>query len=68
MRANGAAMAGAGALLATGRFPRLSALVLAAGLVPTTYVGHPFWAEKDPAQKRTQRNAFLKNSACSAGC
>ena len=36
IRANGAAMVGAGTLFAAGRFPRLSALVLAATLVPTT--------------------------------
>ena len=67
LRANGAAMAGAGALLGTGRFPRLSALVLAASLVPTTYVEHPFWAEKDPEVKKRQRQAFLKNAALLGG-
>jgi uncharacterized membrane protein YphA (DoxX/SURF4 family) len=67
VRANGAAMAGAGALLAVGRFPRLSALVLAATLVPTTYVEHPFWAEKDSEAKQRQRQAFLKNTALLGG-
>lgn len=61
IRANGAAMVGAGAMLATGRFPRLSALVLASTLVPTTVAGHRFWEEKDPIQKRNQRTHFLKN-------
>jgi putative oxidoreductase len=61
IRANGAAMVGAGTLLATGRLPRLSAMVLAASLVPTTVAGHRFWAESDPVQKRNQRTHFLKN-------
>ncbi len=61
VRANGATMVGGGALLATGRFPRLAALALAGALVPTTYVGHPFWVEKDPAIRRTQRIGVLKN-------
>ncbi len=61
VRANGATMVTAGALLATGRVPRLASLALAGSLVPTTYVGHPFWAESDPAAARTQRIGFLKN-------
>lgn len=61
VRANGATMVGGGALLATGRVPRIASWALAGALVPTTYVGHAFWAEQDPAAKRTQRIAFLKN-------
>jgi uncharacterized membrane protein YphA (DoxX/SURF4 family) len=61
IRANGAAMLGGGALLASGNLPRLAALVLAGTLVPTTYVGHQFWAETDPAAKSAQRTQFLKN-------
>lgn len=61
VRANGAAMVGAGTLFALGRMPRSSATVLAATLVPTTYVGHPFWQEKDAATRARQRSAFLKN-------
>lgn len=61
VRANGAAMAGAGVLLATGRLPRLSSLVLAATIAPTTYVAHPFWEAKDPEERRSQRAHFLKN-------
>jgi uncharacterized membrane protein YphA (DoxX/SURF4 family) len=61
IRANGAAMVGAGSLLAAGRFPRLSALVLATTLVPTTVAAHRFWEESDPIQKRNQRLHFLKN-------
>jgi putative oxidoreductase len=61
VRANGAAMVGAGGLLAFGKFPRLAALVLAASLVPTTAAGHRFWEESDPVTKRNQRVHFLKN-------
>jgi len=61
VRANGAAMAGAGSLLAIGRLPRLSAAVLAASLLPATYIDHPFWAEKDPETKAAQRTKFLTN-------
>jgi putative oxidoreductase len=61
IRANGAAMVGAGLMLATGRLPRLSAMVLAASIVPTTAAGHRFWEEDDPVQKRNQRLHFLKN-------
>jgi len=49
-----------GLALATGRLPRLAALGLAAGLVPTTVVGHPFWSA--PADmKQLQTINFLKN-------
>ncbi|MGA5305302.1 DoxX family membrane protein [Nucisporomicrobium flavum] len=50
----------AGLLLATGRFTRPAAAVLAAGLVPTTLAGHPFWAY--PKEERAQHEThFLKN-------
>ncbi len=61
VRANGAAMSAAGALLAMGRLPRLSSAVLAASLIPVTYVEHPFWTERDAQAKAAQRTAFLKN-------
>ena len=67
IRANGAAMVGAGAMLATGRFPRLAALVLAGTLVPTTVAGHRFWEEADPVQKRNQRLHLLKNVSLLGG-
>jgi hypothetical protein len=56
VRANAAVMAGAGAMLAFGRLPRLAGAVLAITMVPTTYAGHPFWQEKDPDIRRQQRN------------
>jgi uncharacterized membrane protein YphA (DoxX/SURF4 family) len=67
VRANGATMVGGGALLATGRLPRLASLALFASMVPTTYVGHAFWAETDPATRRAQRGQFLKNLGLMGG-
>ena len=51
----------AGLGLATGRLPRLCALVLALNLVPTTIAAHPFWAHEDPAERGHQGTEFLKN-------
>lgn len=61
VRSNGAAMAGAGALLAFGKLPRLASLVLAATIVPSTYTQYQFWTQRDPELKRQQRQHFLKN-------
>jgi uncharacterized membrane protein YphA (DoxX/SURF4 family) len=52
---------GAGFLLATGRFPRLSALALALTVVPDAATGHAFWAEQDKQQKQMQRNLFVRD-------
>src|SRR3954452_11797248 len=67
IRINGGVQVLAGLALATGRMPRLSALALAASLAPTTYAGHPFWEEKDPAARATQRTQFLKNVSMLGG-
>lgn len=56
-----------GAMLASGRAPRLSALVLAGSVVPTTLAGHRFWAESDPQQRRTERIQFFKNVSMAGG-
>jgi uncharacterized membrane protein YphA (DoxX/SURF4 family) len=58
---------GAGGLLAAGVVPRLAALVLAGSIVPTTFGGHRFWEEPDPAQRARQRTQFLKNTAILGG-
>ena len=60
-RVYGATMATAGTTMALGILPALSAGVLAASLIPNTYVGHPFWKEEDPGARRGQRIQFLKN-------
>lgn len=61
VRANAAAMVGGGALLATGRVPRIAAAILTGSMVPTTIAGHPFWNESDPAVRKQHQEQFLKN-------
>jgi putative oxidoreductase len=60
VKIDAAVKVGAGALFALGRLPRLSALTLAASIVPTTLAGHRFW-EADGAAKQGQLIHFLKN-------
>jgi putative oxidoreductase len=67
VRLNGAIQLVAGSMLALGRLPRLSALVLAATLVPTTVAGHRFWEAEDGATKRQQQTHFLKNVTMAGG-
>jgi putative oxidoreductase len=52
---------GAALLLATGRAPRVAATALAAGLVPTTVIGHRFWEMDDPENRLDQRIHVIKN-------
>lgn len=66
VRLNGIVQVGAGALLALGKVPRLSAAVLAGSLVPTTLAGHRFW-EKDGPDRAAQQVHFLKNVAMFGG-
>ena len=61
VRANGVAMVGGGALLATGHVPRIASTVLAGTLMPTTLAAHPFWTETDPQVRAQQKIQFLKN-------
>jgi uncharacterized membrane protein YphA (DoxX/SURF4 family) len=67
VRANGATMVAAGAMLGTGTLPRVAAMALAASLVPTTYTGHAFWTVEDPAARSQQRVHFLKNISLLGG-
>ena len=67
VRANAAVQVVAGAALALGRAPRLSALVLAGSLVPTTLAGHAYWTIEDPAARKLQRIQFHKNMAMIGG-
>lgn len=66
VRANAAAQVAAGATLAAGILPRLSALALAVSLVPTTVGAHRFW-EMEGAPAAQQRTQFLKNAAILGG-
>jgi uncharacterized membrane protein YphA (DoxX/SURF4 family) len=67
VRINGAVQLVAGSLLALGRWPRLSALALAATLVPTTAAGHRFWEEEEEENQAQQRIHFLKNLSMLGG-
>lgn len=67
VRLNGAVQVAGGVLLGLGRFPRLSALALAATLVPTTLAGHRFWEADDPGDRAQQLVHFLKNVSMLGG-
>ena len=67
VRLNAAAQLVGAAGLATGRFPRLSATILAASLLPTTAAGHAFWEEEDPAARAQQKIHFFKNVSMFGG-
>jgi len=67
VRINGGMMVAGGTALALGLKPRLAALELAATLVPTTYVGHQFWKQSDPAARRMQKVHFDKNVSLFGG-
>jgi putative oxidoreductase len=61
VKINAATKVGGGALLAMNRMPRLSALALAASLVPTAAVRNAFWSESDPEAKAGKRDGFIKD-------
>jgi putative oxidoreductase len=67
VRFNGAVQLGAGLALATGRLPRLAAFALATTVPPTTFAGHQYWNETDPAARANQRIHFLKNMSMTGG-
>lgn len=58
---------GAGLALGLGRFPRLSALLLATSLVPSTAAAHRFWEHENPEERATQQQQFLKNAGLLGG-
>jgi putative oxidoreductase len=67
VRINGAVQFTGGLLLGMGRLPRLSALAIAATLVPTTLAGHRFWEIDDKQERAAQRIHFLKNLSMLGG-
>ncbi|MDL4813269.1 DoxX family protein [Actinomadura opuntiae] len=67
VRGNAAVQAVAGGMLAVGVLPRLSAMAIAASLVPTTLAGHAFWEIEDPTARKLQRIQFHKNAALIGG-
>lgn len=67
VRLNGVIDLAAGAALATGRFPRLAAAILAASMAPTTVLGHQFWKESEPIARKNQLVHFTKNLSMTGG-
>ena len=51
----------ADASMVLGVWADVGALMMAAFLVPTTILFHPFWNVTDPAQRRTQEMSFYRN-------
>jgi hypothetical protein len=45
----------------------MSALLLAASLLPSTYAEGAFWREKDPMARRDQRTQLLRNAGLLGG-
>lgn len=64
---NGGVMVVAGTALAVGFLPKLAAVILLGALVPTTFVGHPFWQETTPQGRANQQIHFNKNLAMIGG-
>jgi putative oxidoreductase len=67
VRINGGVHVAAGSLLVLGKLPRISALVLAGSLIPTTLGGHRFWEAPDDEGKKMQQLQFTKNLAMFGG-
>jgi uncharacterized membrane protein YphA (DoxX/SURF4 family) len=61
IKINAGVQVGAGALLAVGKFRRLSALLLIGSTIPATYAQHRFWEVDDPDERARQQTQFLKN-------
>lgn len=61
VRIDAAVKVGAGTLLALNKLPRVSAILLAGSLIPTTLAGHRFWEEGDSGARQQQQAHFFKN-------
>ena len=61
VKANALTMVIGGIMLGLGIFPKLAAAALAASLIPTTIVGHPFWKAQDEAKRNQDQTQFNKN-------
>jgi putative oxidoreductase len=64
---NGALMVIGGTALAFDLAPKAAAVLLAACLIPTTFVGHAFWQEESAAGRMNQQTQFLKNLSMLGG-
>ncbi|MGV0837896.1 DoxX family membrane protein [Mycolicibacterium thermoresistibile] len=66
-RVNGMVQIAGGALLATGKLPRVASAVLAVTVIPGSLGGHMFWNETDPQRKAEERRAFLTDVSLIGG-
>ncbi|MGI8537315.1 MAG: DoxX family protein [Mycobacteriales bacterium] len=66
-KVDGGALVAGGLALATGRLPRLAAVVLAAASLPVMLTEQAFWEERDAAARATKRTGFLKGLALFGG-
>lgn len=66
-RINGVVQIAGGALLATGKLPRLASAVLALSVVPGSLGGHTFWNESDPQRRADERRALLTDVSLIGG-
>jgi uncharacterized membrane protein YphA (DoxX/SURF4 family) len=64
---NAAVMVSAGALLVSGKAPRLASLALAGSLVPTTLAGHAYWEHDDPRTRSAHKVQLLKHTPTHSG-
>lgn len=62
VKLNSGLIIAAGTLMALGVEPRIMSTTLAASLIPTTVIGHPFWDRTGQERERQQMH-FLKNLA-----
>jgi putative oxidoreductase len=67
VKLDGTLMVIGGILLALGIKPKHAALLLAACLIPTTYVGHNFWDQETEQARDQQKTQFMKNVAMLGG-
>jgi len=61
VKIDAAVKVGAGTLLALNKLPRISSILLAGSLIPTTLAGHRFWEESDAGAREQQQIHFFKN-------
>ena len=66
-KVNAAVQIGGGLLLATGKFPRVASIALAASVVPGSLGGHAFWNQSDPQRKTEERKAFITDISLLGG-
>lgn len=66
-RINGVVQIAGGALLATGKLPRVASAVLALSVVPGSLGAHTFWNESDPQRRADERRALLTDVSLIGG-